>query len=57
MKIVQRVSSVNADKCVGCRSCEVHCPTGAIKVRAGVGEEGYISPCQKACPAGINVSG
>ena len=26
-------------------------------MRAGVGEEGYISPCQKACPAGINVSG
>lgn len=57
MKIVTRVSKVDTSKCVGCRSCEKHCVTGAIKVRAGVNDEAYVSPCQKACPAGINVSG
>ena len=57
MKIVTRVSKVDTSKCVGCRSCEKHCPTGAIKVRAGVNDEAYVSPCQKACPAGINISG
>lgn len=57
MKIVKRVSTVNAEKCVGCHNCEFHCPTGAIKVRGGEGDAEYVSPCQKACPAGVNVPG
>lgn len=57
MKIVTRVSTVDTSKCVGCKSCESHCVTGAIRVRAGVNDEAYVSPCQQACPAGINVPG
>lgn len=56
MVIRNRIPKVRQDKCVGCRNCEVHCPTGAIKVRAGNGE-GYKSPCSQACPAGIDVTG
>lgn len=50
MKIVSRVATVDVSNCVGCKSCERHCPTGAIKVRAA-GCEGYIPPCNQACPA------
>ena len=56
MKIVSRVATVDVSNCVGCKSCERHCPTGAIKVRAA-GCEGYIPPCNQACPAGVNVQG
>lgn len=57
MKIVTRVSTVDTSKCVGCKSCETHCVTGAIRVRAGVNDEAYVSPCRKACPAGIDIPG
>ncbi len=56
MKIISRVSVVDPTKCTGCRACESHCPTQAIRVK-GVGDKDFISPCRNACPAGINVPG
>ena len=56
MKIVERVARVKQQFCVGCKNCETHCPTGAIKVAPGV-KPGYVPPCNSACPAGVNVQG
>lgn len=56
MKIVERVAHVDKSKCAGCGDCERHCPTGAIRVNPAV-EGGYVPPCSKACPAGVNVQG
>jgi len=27
-----KMTTPNADKCIGCKACEVQCPEGAIKV-------------------------
>lgn len=56
MNYVSRVAQVDEAKCAGCKTCERHCPTGAMKVREE-GKAGYVSPCITACPAGINVPG
>ncbi len=56
MKVISRIATVDASKCTGCRSCENHCPTTAIKVK-GNKEGGSASPCRNACPAGVNVPG
>lgn len=55
MNIANRVSKVDKSKCVGCRTCEHHCPTHAIGVRKT--DENFVPPCQQACPAGIDVRG
>ena len=39
MKLVKRVSAVEASRCVGCRLCEIHCPAGAIEVVQGLARE------------------
>ena len=60
MKLLKRVSTVDASKCVGCRLCEVRCPAGAIEVTGGHNGDkagGFMPPCQNACPAGIDVQG
>lgn len=56
MKIVERVAHVDQSKCVGCKNCERHCPTGAIKVAPGM-KPGYVPPCSATCPAGTDVQG
>lgn len=56
MKIVSRVAKIDTSNCVGCKSCERHCPTAAINVKR-VGGDSYVPPCNKACPAGVNVQG
>ncbi len=63
MKDVTRVAVVEPDKCISCGLCERVCPVLAVQVGETKGvpgagyEEGYVSPCQQACPAGIDVLG
>lgn len=63
MKDVTRVAVVEPDKCISCGLCERVCPVLAVHVGETKGvpgagyDEGLVSPCQQACPAGINVEG
>lgn len=63
VKDVTRVAIVEQEKCISCGLCERVCPVLAVQVRETKGipgagyKEDYVTPCQQACPAGIDVVG
>lgn len=56
MKKVHITAQVDGDKCISCRVCKNVCPAGAIEIvdKQDV-KKMFVSPCQDACPAGVNV--
>jgi formate dehydrogenase major subunit len=55
---VKFLAQVDKKKCIGCGSCENVCPTEAIKlVQVKYRDEDGLTPCQLACPAGIDTQG
>jgi len=54
---------INEEKCTGCGSCEKVCPKNIIKLSSVTRRILYeyttddcTTPCQRSCPAGINIS-
>lgn len=55
---IKFLAQVDKKKCIGCGSCENVCPTEAIKlVQLKYRDEDGLTPCQLACPAGIDIQG
>ncbi|MHA1581901.1 MAG: 4Fe-4S binding protein [Candidatus Baldrarchaeia archaeon] len=49
------VAYVNKNKCIGCKTCERYCPTGAIKVIEGKARVNWMicmgcGLCVRSCP-------